>query len=91
MKKKNYFYSVDVNTEGRYDDIWDSDMVPVDFEYDAPMSEDIVIDDAATWLWERFDSDDHEELEEEGIETREDLINSWAWNVRVSECSLSLD
>ena len=84
--KKNYVYRVGVNTEGSYTEIWDFDMIPVDLIYDEPMDtpirEDEVINDAAIWLWERFNSDDFEELEKEGIETLDALINCWAWNVK---------
>ena len=93
--KETYIYNVGVNTDGSYTDIWDNDMIPIDFIYDKPMdepiSEDKVIRDAATWLWEQFDSDDFEELEKNGINDLDDLITCLAWNVKEVERLISLD
>lgn len=90
-----YVYNVGVNTDGSYTDIWDNDMIPIDFIYDKPMydpiSEDKVVRDAATWLWKRFNSDAFEKLEEEGIETLDDLITCWAWNVKEIERLICLN
>ena len=75
-------FKIDINTDGRYNGIWDVDILPDYHEMDGEnlSPEDIVEDVAESW-WNNMDSDEYEALAKEGIESYRDMISSYAWSV----------
>lgn len=76
-------FRVNVNTSGRYDGIWDTDMFTDCFVMDDCCAPHDVAYEAASYLWETLDSSQIAEFEEQGIECVSDMFNKWAWEILI--------
>lgn len=75
-------FKIEVNTDGRYDAIWNIDILPDYHEMEGEnlTAEDVIYDVAQTW-WINMDSEEYEALAQEGIEDYKDMIKAYAWRV----------
>lgn len=75
-------FKIEVNTDGRYDAIWNIDILPDYHEMEGEnlTSKDIIEDVVQIW-WNNMDSEEYEALAQEGIENYKGMIKAYAWRV----------
>lgn len=77
-------FKIEINTDGRYDGIWNFDIFPDYHEmYGDILTLNEIIEDVALSWWDNMDSDEYELLAREGINNYKEMIKAYAW--RISE------